>query len=66
MILKGPPSSSDGKEYSCKAGDPGPIPRSGRSSREGYGNSLQYPCLENPMDKGAWQATVYRVTQSWT
>ena len=42
------------------------IPESGRSSGGGYGNSLQYSCLENPMDRGAWQATVHRVAQSQT
>ena len=38
----------------------------GRSPGEGHGNPLQYSCLENPMDRGAWQATVHRVTKSWT
>jgi len=38
----------------------------GRSPGEGNGNPLQYSCLENPMDKGAWQAIVQRVTKSWT
>ena len=42
------------------------IPGLERSARGGHGNSLQYSCLENPMDRGAWQATVHRVTQSWT
>ena len=42
------------------------IPGSGRSLDEGMGNPLQYPCLENSMDRGAWQATVHRVTKSWT
>ena len=46
--------------------DMGSIPRSGRSPREGHGNPLQYSCLENPMNRGAWQAVVHRVTQSWT
>ena len=44
----------------------GTIPGSGRSSGEGNGNSLQYSCLEKPMDRGAWQATVYGVTKSQT
>ena len=44
----------------------GSIPELGRSPGEGNGNPLQYSCLENPMDRGAWQATVHRVTQSWT
>ena len=47
-------------------GDLGLIPGSGRSSEEGNGNPLQYSCLENPMDGGAWWATVHRVTKSWT
>ena len=46
--------------------DMGSIPRSGRSPREGDGNPLQYSCLENPMDRGAWQAMVHRVTKSWS
>ena len=44
----------------------GLIPESGRSPGEGNGNSLQYSCLENPMDRGAWQATVHGVTRSQT
>ena len=46
--------------------DTGPIPGSGRSTGGDHGNPLQCSCLENPMDRGAWQATVYRVTKSWT
>ena len=46
--------SSDGKESACNAGDPGSIPGLGRSPGEGNGNPLQYYCLENPMDRGAW------------
>ena len=46
--------------------DMGLIPGSGRSPGEGNGNPLQYSCLENPMDRGAWQAIVLRVTKSWT
>ena len=46
--------------------DTGVIPGSGRSPGGGHGNPLQYSCLENPMDRGAWWATVHRVTQSWT
>ena len=45
--------------------DVGSIPGSGRSPGVGNGNQLQYSCLENPMDRGAWQATVHRVTKSW-
>ena len=57
---------SDGKEAACNAGDPGSIPGSGRSPGEGNGNPLQYSCLENPMDRGAWQATVCGVAKNWT
>ena len=46
--------------------DGGLIPELGRSPRGGHGNPLQYSCLENPMDRGAWRATVHRVTKSWT
>ena len=42
------------------------IPGWGRSPGGGYGNPLQYSCLENPMDRGAWQATAHRVSKSWT
>ena len=55
--------SSVSKESACSAGDPGSIPESGRSPREGNGNPLQYSCLENPMDRGAWQAIVHRVAR---
>ena len=51
--IKGFPSSSDGKESACNAGDPGSIPGSGRAPGEGNGYPLQYSCLENPMDRGA-------------
>ena len=57
---------SDGKESACNVGDPGSIPGSGRSPGEVNGYPLQYSCLENPMDRGAWQATVHGVTKSWT
>ena len=46
--------SSDGKASVCNAGDPGSIPGLGRSAGEGNGSPLQYSCLENPMDHGAW------------
>ena len=46
--------------------DVGSIPGSGRSPGGGHGNPLQYSCLENPMDRGAWQSTVHGVTKSWT
>ena len=58
------PGGSDGKASAHKAGDPCSIPGSGRSSGEGYGNPLQYSCLENSMDGGAWWATVHRVANS--
>ena len=57
---------SDGKESACNAGDPSLIPGLERSPGDGNGNPLQYSCLENPMDGGAWWATVHRVTKSWT
>ena len=57
------PCSSVRKESACNAGDPGSIPRSGRSPREANGNPLQYSLLENLMDGGAWQATVHGVTR---
>jgi len=52
--FKGSPGCSVGKESACSTGDLGSIPGSGRSPGEGNGNSLQYSCLENPMDRGAW------------
>ena len=55
-VIKNPPAN---------AGDSGLIPGSGRSPGEGNGNPLQYFCLENPMDGGAWQATVHGVAKSW-
>ena len=55
---KGFPSSSVVKEFACNEGDLGSIPGSGRSPGEGNGNPLQYSCLENPMDRGAWGARV--------
>ena len=58
------PCSSVGKESACSAGDLGLIPGSGRSSGEGNGNPLQYPCLENLMDTGAWWAAVHGVAKS--
>ena len=60
------PGGSDGKEFACNAGDPGLIPGLGRSPGEGNGTLLQYPCLENLMDGGAWQATVHEVSESQT
>ena len=60
------PGGSDGKASAYNVGDLGLIPGSGRWSGEGNGNQLQYPCLENPMDAGAWWATVHGVAQSRT
>ena len=65
-MMKGFSGGSDGKEFACNAGDPGLIPRLGRSPREGNGNPLQYSCLENSMDRGAWWTTVNEVAKSWT
>ena len=59
------PGGSDSKESPHNAGDPGLIPDSGRSPGEGNGNPLQYSCLENSTDRGAWQATVHGITESW-
>ena len=67
-LLQGPtrglPGGSDGKASACNMGDPGLIPGSVRSSGEGNGNPLQYPCQENPMDGGAWWAAVHGFTKS--
>ena len=60
------PDSSYGKESACNAGDPGSIPGSGICPGEGNGNPLQYSCLENSMDRGAWWAAVHAVTKSRT
>ena len=54
------------KETACNTEDPGSIPRSGRSPGEGHGNSLQYSCLENSMDREAWWVTVHGIAKSWT
>ena len=63
---KGFPGGSAGKESACNAGDMGFIPGSGRSPGGGNSNPLQYSCLDNPMDRGAWWATVHGVTKSQT
>ena len=60
------PGGSEGKESACNVGDLGSIPGLGRSPGEGHGNLLQYSCLENPMDQGAWRATVHGVAKSQT
>ena len=57
------PGGSDNKESACSAGNPGLIPGLGRSPGEGNGNPLPYSCLENPMDRGAWWATVHGVAE---
>ena len=64
VILRGFPGGSDGEEPVCHAGCPGLIPQSRRSPGEGHCNPLQCSCLENPMDRGAWWATVHGVAQS--
>ena len=66
-MIQGFSGVSCGKDCACYAGDQGSIPGLGRSPGEGNGNPLQYSCLENPMDTGAWQAIVHRVvTKSQT
>ena len=60
------PPGSDSKESACNAGDPGSVPELGGSPGGGNGNPLQYSCLGNPMDTGAWEAVAYGVTKSWT
>ena len=65
MNTTGFPGSSDGKESACSAGDLGSIPGSEKSPGEGNGYPFQYYCLGNPMDRGAWQATVHAVTKRW-
>ena len=60
LVVKNPPANAgDGT-------DVGLIPGLGTSPGGGHGNPLQYSCLENPMDRGAWGATVHGVTKSWT
>ena len=67
-IYTSPPSSfpggSDGKESAYNVGDLGSIPGLGRYPGSGHGNPLQYSCLENPMNRGAWRATVRGVAKS--
>ena len=64
--VKGFPDGSDGRESACSAGEWDLIPGSGRSPGGGHGNPLQCSCLENPMDRGAWRATVHGVAKSRT
>ena len=63
-IVLGFPGGSEVKVSACNVGGLGSIPGSGRSPGEGNGNPLQYSCLENPMDGGAWWATVHGVAKS--
>ena len=63
---QGFPGGSDGKASAYSAGDLGSIPGLGRSPGEENGNPLQYSCLENPMDRGAWWATAHGVAKSQT
>ena len=60
LVVKHPPANAGDQR------DVGLIPGSGRSPGGGHGNPLQYSCLENPMDRGAWRATVHRAVKSWT
>ena len=58
-FVMGFPGGSDGNESACRAGVPASVPRLGRSPAEGPDKLLQYSCLENSMDRGAWRATVH-------
>ena len=60
LVVKNPPTNAGDVR------DAGLIPGSGRCPEEGNSNLLQYSCLENPMDRGAWWATVHSITKSWT
>ena len=62
----GSPGGSDGKESTCNVGDLGSISGSRKSPRERNGYPLQYSCLENSMDSGAWQAAVHGIPKTWT
>ena len=72
LVVKNAPALPGGSAVKILAanagdsGDMGLIPGLGRSSERGHGDPFQYSCLENPTDKGAWQAIVHRVTHSWT
>jgi len=59
-VIKNPPANAG------DAKDKGSIPGSGSSPGGGHGNPVQYSCLENPMDREAWRATVHKVEKSWT
>ena len=66
QLIEDFPGGSDGKESACSAGDLGSIPGLGRSPGEGHGNPLQYSCLENSVDRGAWLVIVHEVVKSRT
>ena len=66
LPLMGFPGGSDGKDSACNVGDLGSIPGLGTSPGEGNGYPLQYSCLENPMDRGVWWATLHGVIKSQT
>ena len=66
LSYKGLPCSSDSEESTCNVGDLGLIPELGRSPGERNGNPLQYSCIENPTDRGAWWTTVHGVVKSQT
>ena len=66
IYIYGFPGGSKVKASAWNVGDPGSIPGSGRSPGEGNGNPLQYSCLKNLMEGGAWKATVHGVAKSWT
>ena len=66
LVARGFPGGSDSKESACNAGDWSSIPALERSTGEENGNPLQYSCLENPVDREAWQATVHGVTKCRT
>ena len=65
-ISLGFPGGLDGKESTRNVGDLGSITGLGRSPGGGHGKPLQYSCLENPMNTGAWQAAVHRIAKRWT
>ena len=65
-VFLGFPGESDGKESTCNAGNLVSVPELGSYPGGGHGNPLQYSCLENPMDRGAWWAIVHRVTKGQT
>ena len=65
-MIRGFADGSDGKESACNAGDPGSVSGLGRFHGEGNGNPLQYYCLENSMNRGAWRAMVHGVAESDT